>query len=162
MNKAYIHPSAIVETDKIGDLSRVWAFVHILKGATIGRNANICDHCFIENQVIIGDDVTIKCGVYIWDGITIENKVFIGPSVSFANDKNPRSKNTNYKLEKTILKEGCSIGSNSTILPGVTIGKYAMIGAGSVVTRDVPDYALVYGNPAQIHGTVDISGKRIK
>lgn len=158
--KYQIHKDALVESNRIGNGVRIWAYTHILKGAVIGKNANICDHCFIENEVIIGDDVTIKCGVYLWDGIIIENNVFIGPAVAFANDSYPRSKNVNYVQEKTILKEGCSIGSNATILPGITIGKYAMIGAGSVVTRDVPDYALVYGNPAQIHGKVDKFGKK--
>lgn len=156
-----IHPTAIVNTKNIGEGTRIWAFVHILDKVIIGKNANICDHCFIENNVVIGNDVTIKCGVYLWDGITIEDNVFIGPSASFANDQYPRSKNTNYIQKKTLLKQGCSIGSNATILPGITIGKYAMIGAGAVVTKDVPDYALVYGNPAKICGQVDISGKKI-
>ena len=156
-----IHPTAIVDTKKIGEDTRIWAYVHILEGATIGANVNVCDYCFIENEVSIGDDVTIKCGVYLWDGITVENNVFIGPSVTFANDRFPRSKNTNYKQEKTLLKEGCSIGSNATILPGITVGKCAMIGAGSVVTKDVPDFALVYGNPAQEHGQVDKCGMKV-
>lgn len=156
-----IHKNALVETEKIGENTRVWAFVHILEGAVLGNNVNVCDHCFIENKVIVGDNVTIKCGVYLWDGVTVEDNVFIGPSVVFANDKNPRSKNTDYKQEATLLKEGCSVGSNATILPGVTIGRYAMIGAGSVVTKNVPDFALVYGNPAQVHGTVDKFGKKV-
>jgi len=156
----YIHPSAIVDTKDIGDESRIWAFVHILKGAKIGKNANICDNCFIENEVLIGDDVTVKCGVYIWDGVTIEDKVFVGPGVTFTNDLFPRSKNKKYKQEKTLLREGCSIGANATILAGVTIGKYAMVGAGSVVTKDVADYELVYGNPAEHKGSVNEDGKK--
>ncbi len=160
MNK-YIHPNALVETENVGDNSRIWAFVHILKGAKIGKNANICDNCFIENEVLIGDDVTVKCGVYIWDGVTIEDKVFVGPGVTFTNDLFPRSKNKKYKQEKTLLREGCSIGANATILAGVTIGKYAMVGAGSVVTKDVADYELVYGNPAEHKGNVNEDGNKI-
>jgi len=158
----YIHPTAIVDTKKIGDGSNVWAFVHVLGGAKIGKNANICDHCFIENDVSIGDDVTIKCGVYIWDGVAIGNKVFVGPSVTFTNDLHPRSKNINYDKKETVLMEGCSIGANSTILAGLKIGKYAMVGAGSVVTKDVGDYELVYGNPAVHKGYVCKCGEKLE
>ena len=157
----FIHEKAIVESNKIGDDSRIWAFVHILSGAEIGKNANICDHCFIENDVLIGDNVTIKCGVYIWDGMHIEDNVFVGPSVTFANDRYPRSKNPDFKKERTLLKEGCSIGANATLLPGITIGQYAIVGAGSVVTKDVPNHALTYGNPGKIHGYVCKCGKQL-
>ncbi|RZK34659.1 MAG: N-acetyltransferase [Hymenobacter sp.] len=158
----YCHPYSLVETTSIGNGTRVWAFVHILSRAIIGANCNICDHCFIENDVTIGDNVTIKCGVYLWDGITLEDDVFVGPNVVFTNDVRPRSKNTAYKLEPIIVKKGASLGANSTILAGVTIGKYALVGIGSVVTRDVPDYALVYGNPARQKGRVDEAGNKIE
>jgi acetyltransferase-like isoleucine patch superfamily enzyme len=155
MKKYFKHQTAIVDSKNIGEESRIWAFVHILPGAKIGKNANICDHCFIENKVVIGDNVTIKSGVYLWDGITIEDNVFIGPAAVFTNDKYPRSKNKNYRQLKTILKKGCSIGANATILPGLTIGRYAMVGAGSVVTQNVPDFAIVYGNPAVLKGYIN-------
>ncbi len=157
-----IHPKALVETKKVGTHSRIWAFVHILTGAKIGKNANICDHCFIENEVTIGDDVTIKSGVYLWDGITVENKVMIGPAAAFTNDKYPRSKNTSYEKLEIHLKEGSSIGANATIVAGITIGRYALIGAGSVVTKNVPDYALVYGNPGSVKGYVCMCGQKLK
>jgi acetyltransferase-like isoleucine patch superfamily enzyme len=154
-NKAYyIHPKAVVDTKAIGDKTRIWAFVHILKGAVIGSNCNICDHCFIENDVTIGDDVTIKSGVYIWDGTKIEDNCFIGPNVSFTNDLYPRSKVYPKKFPPLLIKEGASIGAGSVLLVGVTIGKYAMVGAGSIVTKNIGDYELVYGNPARNHGYI--------
>lgn len=161
MRDIMIHAKAIVETNKIGTGTKIWAYTHILPDAVIGHNCNICDQCFIENKVVIGDDVTVKCGVYMWDGITVENKVFIGPAVVFTNDTLPRSKNRNYLQKKTLLREGCSIGANATILPGITVGKYAMIGAGSVVTKDVDEYELVYGNPATMHGYVCECGEKL-
>jgi len=154
-----IHEKAVVETTKIGENTRIWAFAHILSGAVIGKNNNICDFCFVENNVITGDDVTIKCGVYLWDGIVVGDGVFIGPNATFTNDKFPRSKNTDYTQERTVLKKNCSIGANATILPGITIGEGAMVGAGAVVTKDVPDFSLVYGNPAKVMGKVDKKGK---
>lgn len=157
-----VHPNALVETEKIGEGTKIWAFVHILSGASIGKNVNICDQCFIENDVVVGDDVTIKCGVYLWDGMRIENKVFIGPSATFANDQYPRSKNRNFVQESIYLMEGCSIGANATVLPGVTVGKYSMVGAGAVVTKDVPAFALVFGNPAILRGYICICGKKLK
>ncbi len=158
----FVHPKAIVDTKHIGAKTTVWAFTHILSGAKIGKNVNINDHCFIENNVIIGDNVTIKCGVYLWDGMTIEDNVQIGPSATFVNDKLPRAKNKQFKLEPTLLKRGCSIGANATILGGLTIGIYALVGAGSVVTSDVPDFALVYGNPAKIKGYICICTNKLK
>lgn len=150
MSKPFIHSHALVESDKIGDGTRVWAFAHVLPGAVIGQNCNICDHCFIENDVVLGDDVTVKCGIYIWDGVTIEDKVFLGPNVVFTNDLRPRSKVYPEQFAKTLIRYGASIGANATILAGHTIGKWAMIGAGSVVTKDVPDYTLAVGNPARV------------
>lgn len=154
------HPNAIVETDEIGKDTRIWAFVHILKDAKIGENCNICDFCFIENKVTIGNNVTIKSGIYIWDGVTIEDNVFLGPNVVFTNDLRPRSKQ-NFELKEILIKEFATVGANSTILAGTTIGEYAMIGIGSVVTKDIPAYALAYGNPAKIKGWVDKAGNKL-
>jgi len=150
----FIHPNAIVETKDIGEGTRIWAFAHILEGARIGRNGNICDHTFIETDVVIGDNATVKSGVYLWDGIRIENDVFIGPSATFTNDKRPRSKQYHQEFTQTYIKNGASIGANATIICGITIGKWALIGAGTVASKDVPDYALVYGAPAKIQGYV--------
>ena len=148
------HQTAIVETAAVGQGTRIWAFVHILPGATIGDNCNICDHTFIENDVIIGNRVTVKCGVQVWDGIRLEDDVFVGPNAAFTNDKLPRSGVHNHKLPVTTVKAGASIGANATILPGITIGSRAMVGAGAVVTRDVPPWAIVTGNPARITGYI--------
>ena len=149
-----IHDQAIVETSNIGKGTRVWAFSHILKDSIIGENCNICDHTFIEGDVIVGNNVTIKSGVYLWDGLRIENDVFIGPNATFTNDIRPRSKVHPSEYMKTHIQEGASISANATILCGITIGRWAVIGAGSVTTKDVPDYALVYGVPAKIRGYV--------
>jgi acetyltransferase-like isoleucine patch superfamily enzyme len=124
--------------------------VVILPGAAIGRDCNICSHCFIENKVVVGDRVTVKCGVQLWDGVTLEDDVFVGPNATFTNDLNPRSRNDAAKLLPTLVKKGASIGANATILPGLTIGEGAMVGAGAVVTKDVPPRTLVVGNPARI------------
>lgn len=146
-----IHSHAIIEPGaQIGKDTRVWAFVHILPGAVIGSDCNICDQVFIENDVTVGDRVTIKSGVQLWDGVRLENDVFVGPNATFTNDMLPRSKQYPDKFLITVIKEGASIGANATILPGITIGKKAMVGAGAVVTKDVPDNALVVGNPAKI------------
>lgn len=149
------HPQALVETTNIGKDTRIWAFAHILPGAVIGEDCNICDHVFIENNVKIGNRVTIKCGVQLWDGIVVEDDAFIGPNATFTNDLFPRSKQYPEKFEKTILREGASVGANATILSGVTIGRNAMVGAGSVVSHDVPPHAIVIGNPASVKGYVD-------
>jgi acetyltransferase-like isoleucine patch superfamily enzyme len=144
-----IHPLADVQAANIADNTNVWQFCVVLPNAIIGTNCNICSHCLIENDVVIGDNVTIKSGVQIWDGITLENNVFIGPNVTFTNDKSPRSKQYPDEFLKTIVKKNASIGGNATILPGVIIGEFAMVGAGSVVTKDVAPYATVVGNPAR-------------
>jgi UDP-2-acetamido-3-amino-2,3-dideoxy-glucuronate N-acetyltransferase len=154
MKEHYIHPAAICESVNIGKGTRVWAFAHILPKAVIGADCNICDSVFIENDVIVGDRVTIKCGVQLWDGLTIEDDVFIGPNATFTNDPFPRSKIYPEQFAKTIVRKGASVGANATILPGMEIGPGAMIGAGSVITRSVPPNAIAMGNPAQIVGYV--------
>ena len=157
----FVHPAALVETSEIGEGTTIWAFVHLLPGVRVGRNCNICDHCFAEAGVVLGDNVTLKCGIYLWRGTTLENDVFVGPNVVFTNDVHPRSKNTNYTLAPVLIRRGASLGANSTILAGATVGRYALVGIGAVVTRNVPDYALVYGNPARQHGWVDEAGEKL-
>jgi acetyltransferase-like isoleucine patch superfamily enzyme len=159
-NTPFIHPAAIVETEAIGKDTRIWAFVHVLKGAVIGNGCNICGHCYIEYGVTIGNNVTVKSGIYIWEGVTIEDDVFLGPNVVFTNDIRPRSKQYITSL-KTTIQKGASIGANSTLLAGITLGQYCMTGIGSVVTRNVPAHALVYGNPARIQGWVDEEGQKL-
>lgn len=153
------HAQAIVESDKIGDGTRIWAFAHVLPGAVIGQGCNICDHTFIENDVTLGDRVTIKCGVQVWDGVTLDDDVFVGPNATFTNDPMPRSRQHLESFPRTIVRRGASIGANSTILPGITIGMNAMVGAGAVVTADVPPNAIVMGNPARITGYVSTSNR---
>jgi UDP-2-acetamido-3-amino-2,3-dideoxy-glucuronate N-acetyltransferase len=148
----FVHPGAICETDNVGDGSRIWAFAHVLPGATIGADCNICDHVFIENEVVLGDRVTVKSGVQLWDGVTLGDDVFIGPNVTFTNDKFPRSKQYPESYAATRVDSGASVGGGAVILPGVRIGRQAMVGAGAVVTRDVPPHAIVRGNPARISG----------
>ncbi len=152
---AFIHPQAVCEADAIGDKTRIWAFAYILKGARIGADCNVCSHVFIESDVVLGDRVTIKSGVQLWDGTVIEDGVFIGPNVTFANDKFPRSKRYLDRHPRTLICRDASIGANATILPGVTIGRSAMVGAGAVVTGDVPANAVVTGNPARITGYIE-------
>lgn len=154
-----IHPNSEVLSVNISDDTSIWQYCVILPGAKIGCNCNLCSHVFIENDVVIGDNVTIKNGVQIWDGITIENDVFIGPNTTFTNELIPRSKRYNtVNLKKTLVKRGATIGANSTILPGITIGEYAFIGAGSVVTTDIPNNNLYYGNPAKHRGYITNDG----
>jgi acetyltransferase-like isoleucine patch superfamily enzyme len=149
-----IHPNSDVQSKQIGEGTRIWQYVVILPGAVIGRDGNICAHCFIENKVIVGDRVTVKCGVQLWDGVTLEDDVFVGPNATFTNDLHPRSRNAAATLLPTTVKKGASIGANATILPGLTIGEGAMVGAGAVVTMDVPPRTLVVGNPARIVRTL--------
>ena len=145
-----IHPSADVQSEKIGIGTSVWQFVVILPGAVIGKDCNICSHVFIENDVTIGDRCTVKCGVQLWDGVTLEDDVFVGPNATFTNDRFPRSKVWPDSFPKTIIKRGSSIGANATLLPGVVVGERAVVGAGAVVVKDVPDGAVVVGNPARV------------
>jgi acetyltransferase-like isoleucine patch superfamily enzyme/dTDP-4-dehydrorhamnose 3,5-epimerase-like enzyme len=148
------HALSDVQSDKIGAGTKIWQYVVVLENAVIGEECNICSHCLIENDVIIGDRVTIKCGVQIWDGLRIEDDVFIGPNATFTNDLFPRSKQYPESFAQTVIQTGASIGANATILAGNTIGRNAMIGAGAVVTKDVPPNAIVVGNPARITGYV--------
>jgi len=145
-----IHPLSDVKTTKIGDNTRIWQYAVVFENARLGENCNICAHTLIESDVVIGNNVTVKSGVYIWDGTRIEDNVFLGPNATLTNDPMPRSKKYPEKFSGIILKNGCSIGANSTILPGLIIGENAMVGAGSVVTKDVPANAVVVGNPAKI------------
>jgi acetyltransferase-like isoleucine patch superfamily enzyme/dTDP-4-dehydrorhamnose 3,5-epimerase-like enzyme len=151
----YIHPQGICESTQVGENTRIWAFAHVLSGARLGADCNICDHVFIENDVIIGDRVTVKSGVQLWDGVELEDDVFVGPNATFTNDPFPRSKQRPSAFARTLVKHGASIGANATILPGLTVGARAMVGAGAVVVRSVPPNAIVLGNPARIHGYVD-------
>jgi acetyltransferase-like isoleucine patch superfamily enzyme len=153
-----IHNTSEVQSKNIGEGTNIWQFVVILPGAVIGNNCNINCHTFIENDVVIGNNVTVKCGVYLWNGIKLQDDVFIGPNVTFVNDKFPRSKYYPESFQSIIVCKGASIGANATIIGGIIIGEYAMIGAGSVVTKDVVPYSLSYGNPSRHVGTVDKNG----
>ncbi len=146
----FIHALSDVKSNHIGQNTRIWQFAIVFADAVIGEHCNICAHTLIENDVQIGNNVTVKSGVYLWDGITIEDNVFIGPNATFTNDKMPRSKEYPESFARTIIKQGASIGANATILPGISIGIKAMIGAGAVITKSVPDYAVVVGNPGRI------------
>lgn len=153
-----LHPLSDIQSNKIGDGTSVWQFCVILPGAEIGSNCNICANVLIENDVVIGNNVTVKSGVQLWDGVRIEDNVFIGPNVTFTNDITPRSKKYPESFAKTVVRRGASIGANSTIIAGNEIGAYAMVGAGSVVTKDIPANTLWYGNPAKMHGYVTDDG----
>jgi len=149
-----IHPLADVSPNAtVGMDTRIWQFCVVLEGAVIGSGSNICSHCLVEGGSVIGDSVTVKCGVQIWDGVVLEDSVFVGPNVTFTNDRHPRSKPEKWSLEKTVVRQGASIGANATILPGLEIGHGAMVAAGSVVIHNVPANCLVAGNPAVIKKT---------
>ena len=171
MGEKYIHPTAIVETTQIGTDTTIWAYTHLMKAVQVGKNCNIGDHCFIEAGVVVGDNVTIKNGNMLFEGIRIEDGVFIGPHVFFTNDIYPRSprlpqarKRYAQKewLELTLIKHGASLGAGSIILGGITIGEFAMVGAGAVVTKNIPPYSLVIGNPARSVGWVCQCGQKLK
>ena len=162
MDRIKIHPLADVQTKHIGDNTQIWQFAVILENAIIGKDCNINCHTFIENDVKIGDRVTVKSGIYIWDGITIADDVFLGPNVTFVNDKYPRSKLHPESFQKTIVEKFVSVGANATVLGGIQIGEYALIGAGSVVTKSVEAFSLVMGNPARVVGRVDKKGNVIE
>ena len=150
-----IHPLADCMNPNVPESTNIWQFCVVLPHAQIGENCNICSHCFIENDVVIGNNVTIKCGVQVWDGITLEDDVMVGSNVTFTNDMYPKSKNEDWKLLRTKVCKGASIGAGAVILPGLTIGEGAMIGAGSVVTKDVPAGELWIGNPAKFSRKID-------
>jgi UDP-2-acetamido-3-amino-2,3-dideoxy-glucuronate N-acetyltransferase len=146
----FVHERGLLETSQVGAGTRIWAFAHVLPGARLGCDVNVCECVFIENDVVVGDRVTVKNGVQLWDGLRLEDDVFIGPNVSFANEPFPRSRRYRDEYPRTLLRKGCSVGAGAVVLPGLTIGEGALVGAGAVVTRDVPPNAIVVGNPARI------------
>ncbi|ATX80301.1 Hexapeptide repeat of succinyl-transferase [Mariprofundus aestuarium] len=162
MTDFFVHSQGLVdEGAQVGSGTRVWAFAHINSGAVVGEDCNICDHTFIETGVLMGNRVTVKCGVHLWSGVTVEDDVFIGPNATFTNDRVPRSKVYPSQYANTVLRVGCSIGANATMLPGLEVGECALVGAGSVVTTNIPAHALVYGNPARIKGWVCACGEKL-
>jgi len=155
MAPSFIHPQALCESQAIGEGTRIWAFAYVLEGARIGRDCNVCSHVFIEDEVVVGDRVTIKSGVQLWNGVEVEDDVFIGPNATFTNDLFPRSRQRPETWVRTRICRGASIGANATLLAGITIGERAMVGAGAVVTRSVDPDAVVAGNPARVIRSID-------
>ncbi len=157
------HPTALVESADVGEGTRIWAFCHVLPGARIGAHCNLGDHCYVEGGVWIGDHAVIKNGVSLWEGVTLESHVFVGPNAAFTNDRIPRVRALRADWERsiTLVREGASVGANATVVAGVTIGRYALVGAGAVVTRDIPDFCLALGNPARPRGFVCRCGLRL-
>jgi acetyltransferase-like isoleucine patch superfamily enzyme len=162
-----VHPSALVESGEVGAGTRIWAFAHVMDGARVGRGCNIGEGCFVERGALLGDRVTVKNGVCVWEGVTLEDDVFVGPNAVFTNDLRPRSRVYHPEPDRTLVRRGASLGANATILSGIEIGERALVGAGAVVTRDVPAFGLVYGNPARLRGfvcacadTLDFRGNR--
>ncbi len=157
----FVHPKAICDSSNIGTGTRIWAFSNIQERAVIGADCNICDHCFVEHDVTIGDRVTVKNGVSLWTGVTIEDDVFIGPNAVFTNDIKPRSKVFHDQPDRTLIRLGATIGANAVIIAGHTVGRFAFIGAGAVLTKDAPDFTLWLGNPARIAGYVCACAERL-
>ncbi len=154
MREFFVHERGLCESEEVGAGTRIWAFAHVLEGARVGADCNICDCVFVEDGVVMGDRVTLKSGVQLWKGVELEDDVFVGPNATFTNDRFPRSRRWLESYPRTVVRAGASIGANATILPGIEIGRGAMVGAGAVVTRSVPPHAIVVGNPARIKGYV--------
>ena len=158
-NLSFCHPNGLIDPGvKVGTGTKVWAFAHLTAGCQVGEDCNICDHTFVEKGVIIGNRVTLKCGVYLWEGLEVEDDVFIGPNATFTNDLRHRNKHQPAGYPRTRLLQGCSIGAGAVVLAGLTIGRWSLVGAGAVVTKSVPDHAVVVGNPARLSGWVCVCG----
>jgi acetyltransferase-like isoleucine patch superfamily enzyme len=159
----FVHPMALVESDSIGPHTQIWAFAHVMAGARIGESCNICNHAFIESGAVLGNNVTVKNGVAVWHGVTLEDDVFVGPNCVFTNDPNPRAyiKKGPEALERTLVRSNATLGANATLLCGITVGRYAFIGAGAVVLRSIGDFALIVGNPGRQVGWMCICAKRL-
>ena len=163
MSGYYAHPTAVVEEGaEVGEGTRIWHFAHVRRGARVGRNCNIGKDVYIDAGAVVGDEVKIQNFVSVYRGVTVGSRAFLGPSATLTNDLYPRSFSSSWELVPTVIEEGASIGANATIVCGVRIGRYAMVGAGSVVTRDVPPHGLVYGNPARLRGFVCYCGRRLR